>query len=84
MGWRGAQKQRYHRAQWDCFSFGLINLAGSVNRYRYSALAIESSFNLLGQAAGREMFSDPPVGANISEMEKYFDSKKLQQLGDLK
>lgn len=46
--------------------------------------AIEVSFNLLGQVAGREMFSDPRVGANIAGMEKYFDGKKLQQLGDLK
>jgi hypothetical protein len=44
------------------------------------ASAIEASFNLLGQVAGRELFSDPKVGANIAGLTKYLDPKKLQQL----
>lgn len=44
------------------------------------ASAIEASFNLLGQVAGRELFSDPKVGANIAGLTKYLDGKKLKQL----
>jgi len=42
--------------------------------------AIETSFNLLGQVAGRELFSDPRVGANIAGLTKYLDGKKLKDL----
>ena len=44
--------------------------------------AIDASFTVLCQVAGRELFSDPNVAANMAGLQKYFDKNKLQQLGD--
>ena len=44
------------------------------------AATFESSFQVLGQVAGRELFSDPKVLAGMSGMLRYLDRKKFQQL----
>jgi hypothetical protein len=42
---------------------------------------IESSFSLLGQVAGRELFSDPQVAKGMADFGKYLDKTKFQALG---
>jgi hypothetical protein len=42
--------------------------------------AIEASFTVLGQVAGRELFSDPSVNAGMAGIQKYMDADKLQAL----
>jgi hypothetical protein len=42
---------------------------------------IESSFQVLGQVAGRELFSSPEVAAVIAGLRKYLDAEKLKALG---
>ena len=42
--------------------------------------AIQASFQVLGQVAGRELFSSPEVAAGMSGLKKYFDSEKLRAL----
>lgn len=39
-----------------------------------------AGFQVFGEVAGRELFSDPAVTRSMSEFEKYFDEQKL---GDL-
>jgi len=41
---------------------------------------IEAAFAVLGQVAGREMFSSPEVAAGLAVLEKYVDSEKLEAL----
>lgn len=41
--------------------------------------ALETGFSILGQVAGRELFSNPQVAAGISELEKYVDADKLKK-----
>jgi hypothetical protein len=41
---------------------------------------MESSFQVLGQVAGRELFSDPQVASGMANTFKYIDAKKLQEL----
>lgn len=49
--------------------------------YKYEGKAtISSSFNLLGQVAGRELFSDPNVTKSVSGMAQYIDQKKMSDL----
>jgi len=43
------------------------------------ASAIEGAFNLLGQIAARELFSNPDVNAGLAELQKYFDSKAIER-----
>jgi hypothetical protein len=42
--------------------------------------AIGTSFQVLGQVAGRELFASPAVVKNMAGMQKYIDEKKLQDL----
>lgn len=53
--------------------------AKSALKYEGQA-TMEASFNVLGQVAGREMFSHPAVSAGMSALEKYIDSKAIQAL----
>lgn len=39
--------------------------------------AIEQSFQVLGELAGRELFNDPQVNAVVAELTKYIDVEKL-------
>lgn len=41
---------------------------------------LESSFNVLGQVASRELFSNPAVASGMAEMTKEVDSNKLQEV----
>ncbi len=41
------------------------------------AATIESSFNILGQVAGRELFASPDVAAALESLARYFDKDKL-------
>lgn len=43
--------------------------------------AIQMSFQVLGQVASSELFTDPGVLQVISGLEKYTDQKKLEALG---
>lgn len=44
---------------------------------------IESSFQILGQAAARELFASPSVVAGVADMAKHSDSKKgIRPLGN--
>lgn len=44
------------------------------------ALAIQSSFQVLGQVAMTELLTDPNVGQVMAELDKYVDKKKLELL----
>ena len=49
--------------------------------YKFEGKAtISSSFNLLGQVAGRELFSDPNVTKSVSGLAQYIDQKKMSDL----
>lgn len=41
---------------------------------------LEASFGVLGQVAGREMFSHPAVTEGLSSLSKYVDSDAVQKL----
>lgn len=41
-------------------------------------IAIQQSFNVLGQVAAQELMRDPDVVAAVSNMAKFMDEKKLQ------
>jgi hypothetical protein len=43
-------------------------------------VTLTTSFQVLGQVAGREMFSSPEVTKAMSGLEKYTDVKKLEAL----
>ena len=40
--------------------------------------AIEASFNVLGQVAARELFSNSQVAAGLSDLTKFVDTEKLK------
>jgi hypothetical protein len=42
--------------------------------------ALEASFNVLGQVASRELFTDPAVAEGIAAIAKYIDADALQAL----
>jgi hypothetical protein len=42
--------------------------------------AIEGGFNVLGQVAGRELFSAPEVAGSLAGLERHVDTNKLQKL----
>lgn len=44
------------------------------------SLAVQQSFEKLGQQAGSELFINPKVAQGMSGITKYFDSKKLEEL----
>lgn len=54
--------------------------AGDAVRYEGNS-AIESAFQVLGQVAARELFTNPAVSAGMADMAKYFDKKKFQEIG---
>lgn len=41
---------------------------------------VEVGFQVLGQVAGREIFTSPEVVKSLSGLEKYMDKKKLEEL----
>ena len=41
---------------------------------------IASGFQVFGEVAGRELFTDPAVTQSMGEFEKYFDKQKLNDL----
>ena len=41
---------------------------------------IQSGFSLLGQVATRELLTHPKVAQGLSELSKYVDEKKIQDL----
>lgn len=43
---------------------------------------IETSFNLLGQVAAKELFTDPQVAAGLEDFSKSIDGQKLKALID--
>jgi hypothetical protein len=43
-------------------------------------IALDLSFRVLGEIAGRELFSSPEVQAGMSSLDKHFDSEKLKSL----
>lgn len=43
---------------------------------------IEMSFGVLGQVAGRELFSDPQVTQSMAGIEHYIDKQKMEKLID--
>jgi len=51
--------------------------AGKAIKYE-GEIALRTSFNLFGQVAAQELFSNTEVTAILSEMEKYFDVEKLK------
>jgi hypothetical protein len=46
------------------------------------AVTIQQSFQVLGQVAGMELFSNPQVAAVMTELDKHFDPAKLKVLTD--
>ena len=46
------------------------------------AVTIQQSFQVLGQVAGMELFSNPQVAAGMTELDKHFDPAKLKVLTD--
>jgi len=47
---------------------------------KYEGIAsIEQSFQVFGQIAGQEIFTNPDVAATMSSFEKYLDSNKLKE-----
>jgi len=42
------------------------------------AAALQVAFQLLGQVAARELFSDPAVAGGMAELEQHFDKQKLE------
>lgn len=53
--------------------------------YKYEGTsAIGTAFQLLGQVATQEMFSDPAVAAGTTDLMKYFDEGKLKAVLDAK
>ena len=48
-------------------------------RYEGSS-TFQASFQVLGQVAGRGLFSDPGVARSMGDFEKHFDKQKLERL----
>ena len=40
--------------------------------------AIGAAFTVLGQVAGRELFSNPEVAKGMSDLERYLDNDKIK------
>lgn len=52
------------------------------NVFKYeSKNAFESSFQVLGQVAMRELMSDPKVGNGFGDFAQYLDEAKMRELG---
>jgi hypothetical protein len=49
----------------------------AVVKYEGTA-AFQSSFQVLGQIAGTELFAHPAVAAGMADLEKHFDKEKLE------
>ena len=45
--------------------------------------AIATSFNLLGQVAGRELFTNPEVAKGMADLDTYIDMDKISDAIDL-
>jgi len=43
-------------------------------------LALQTSFQILGQVAAKELFSSPEVSAGMAQLDKYMDAKELEAL----
>jgi hypothetical protein len=43
------------------------------------AAALQTGFQILGQVAARELFSDPSVTKGMADLERHFDAQKLQR-----
>ena len=50
-------------------------------KYEGGAVAIQTSFQMLGQVAGQELCASPEVATAMNGMEKYIDATKLEALG---
>ncbi len=57
---------------------GCRNEARDAVKYEGEA-AIESSFNVLGQVAARELFSNPNVASSMAEFGKVVDLEKIKK-----
>ena len=44
--------------------------------------ALETSFQILGQVAGQELFASPAVAGAMSGLQEHMDEKKLEALRD--
>jgi hypothetical protein len=44
------------------------------------AMALQTGFQILGQVAARELFSDPGVTRGMADLERHFDAQKLRQV----
>ncbi len=56
-------------------------VAQTKNAVKYEGqLAIQSSFQVFGQVAGKELLTNPDVAAGMSGLEKHFDSDKLNEV----
>jgi hypothetical protein len=44
------------------------------------ASAIEGAFNIFGQVAGRELFTNPEVAKGLAGLDKYFDMKAIKKV----
>ncbi len=52
----------------------------AADAFRYDGAAtFEASFNVLGQVAGREMFTSPEVGAALAGLQEHIDEKTLEE-----
>jgi len=60
-----------------------VSISGSQREDLNRAIAaFEAAFQVLGQVAGRELFSHPAVAGSMAEVDKYLDKKKLEGLVD--
>jgi hypothetical protein len=52
---------------------------------QYEGLAtLQLSFQVLGQVAGRELFTSPEVASGMAGLQKYLDSDQLKALAGTK
>jgi hypothetical protein len=52
----------------------------TVKAIKYEGeVAIHSSFNVFGQVAAKELFSNPDVAAGMSGLEKHLDGNKIKE-----
>lgn len=75
--------EKHNKAAGDLFMRLLTEtcVEDSKKAMKYEgAIAIQTAFQVLGQAAAREIFSDPAVGKMMSGLDKYVDKKKLEVL----
>lgn len=62
----------------DLLTVKCVDQAKKAVQYE-GPVAIQTSFQLFGQIAGKELFSNPNVAAGLSGLEKYIDEKTMQQ-----